>query len=92
MSGFEPGQRVIAGTRFNGFAELAVADARNVLPLPDGMSFEQGAAIPVNYGTAYAAVVLLAAVREGETVLVHAAAGGVGIAALADPARTAAPR
>jgi NADPH:quinone reductase-like Zn-dependent oxidoreductase len=81
-NGFKPGQRVLAATRFTGFAEQAVADARNVLALPDGMSFEQGAAIPVNYGTAYAAAVLMAAVREGETVLVSAAAGGVGVAAL----------
>jgi NADPH:quinone reductase-like Zn-dependent oxidoreductase len=80
--GFEPGQRVVAATHFTGFAELATTDAGNVLPLPEGMSFEQGAAVPVNYGTAYAAIVLLAAVRPGETVLVQAAAGGVGIAAL----------
>jgi NADPH:quinone reductase-like Zn-dependent oxidoreductase len=82
VSGFEPGQHVVAATRFTGFAEKAVADARNMLPLPDGMSFEQGAAIPVNYGTAYAAVGLMACVKAGETVLVHSAAGGVGIAAL----------
>jgi synaptic vesicle membrane protein VAT-1 len=82
VSGFEPGQRVAAATRFTGFAEKAVADTRNVLPLPDGMSFEQGAAIPVNYGTAYAAVGLMACVKPGETVFVHSAAGGVGIAAL----------
>jgi NADPH:quinone reductase-like Zn-dependent oxidoreductase len=82
VSGFARGQRVIAATRFTGFAEKVVADAKNVLPLPDGMSFEQGAAIPVNYGTAYAAIGLMACVRPGETVLVHAAAGGVGIAAL----------
>jgi NADPH:quinone reductase-like Zn-dependent oxidoreductase len=81
VEGFEPGQRVIGPTRFNGFAEKVVVRASDVLPLPDGMSFEQGAALPVHYGTAYAAVVLLAAVRKGETVLVHAAAGGVGIAA-----------
>ena len=80
--GFEPGQRVVAGTRFNGFAELVTAEVRNVLPIPDGMSFEEAAAIPVVFGTAYAAIVLLANVRPGETVLVHAAAGGVGIAAL----------
>jgi synaptic vesicle membrane protein VAT-1 len=82
VSGFEAGQRVVAATRFTGFAEKAVADARNVLQLPDGMSFEQGAAIPVNYGTAYAAVGLMACVKPGETVLVQSAAGGVGIAAL----------
>jgi NADPH:quinone reductase-like Zn-dependent oxidoreductase len=82
VEGFEPGRRVIAITRFNGFAELVTAEAHNVLPLPEGMTFEEGAALPVNYGTAYAAIVLMAAVRPGETVLVHAAAGGVGIAAL----------
>jgi NADPH:quinone reductase-like Zn-dependent oxidoreductase len=82
VSGLELGQRVFAGTRFNGFAERVATPAANVLGLPEGLSFEQGAAIPVNYGTAYAATVLMAAVREGETVLVHAAAGGVGIAAL----------
>jgi NADPH:quinone reductase-like Zn-dependent oxidoreductase len=81
VEGYQPGQRVIAGTRFNGFAERAVAGASDVLKLPDGLSFEQGAALPVHYGTAYAATTLMAAVREGETVLVHAAAGGVGIAA-----------
>lgn len=81
-NGFEPGQRVIAATHFEGFAERAVADAQNVLRLPEGMSFAEGAALPVNYGTAYAALVLMAAVRPGERVLIHAAAGGVGIAAL----------
>jgi synaptic vesicle membrane protein VAT-1 len=78
----QPGQRVVAATRFKGFAEKVAVDVRNVLALPDDMSFEQGAAIPVNYGTAYAAIGLMACVKRGETVLVHAAAGGVGIAAL----------
>jgi NADPH:quinone reductase-like Zn-dependent oxidoreductase len=80
--GFQPGDRVIAGTHFEGFAERAAADVKNVLRLPEGMSFEAGAALPVNYGTAYAALVLMAAVRPGETVLIQSAAGGVGIAAL----------
>jgi NADPH:quinone reductase-like Zn-dependent oxidoreductase len=79
---FAQGDRVIAATHFEGFAEKAVADTKNVLKLPEGMSFEQGAALPVNYGTAYAALILFANVRRGETVLVNAAAGGVGIAAL----------
>src|SRR5262249_47247972 len=80
--GVQPGQRVVATTGFTGFAELASADVGNVIGIPDGMSFEEAAAVPVVYGTAYAAVALLAVVRPGETVLVHAAAGGVGIAAL----------
>jgi NADPH:quinone reductase-like Zn-dependent oxidoreductase len=79
---FAQGDRVIAATHFGGFAEKAVADTANVLRLPENLTFEQGAALPVNYGTAYAALVLMAAVRSGETVLVNAAAGGVGIAAL----------
>src|SRR5205085_328710 len=79
--GFAPGQRVAAGTRFNGFAELAVADVANAFPVPDRLSFEEAAAVPVVYATAYAAVALLSGVRPGEKVLIHAAAGGVGIAA-----------
>jgi NADPH:quinone reductase-like Zn-dependent oxidoreductase len=82
VDGVEPGQRVIAGTRFGGQAELAVADAATVVPLPDGWSFEQGAAMPVNYATAYAGLVRYGAVRRGERVLLQAAAGGVGTAAV----------
>jgi len=55
--------------------------AGQALPLPERMSFEQGAAFPVNYGTAYAALVIMGGLKPGERVLIHAAAGGVGIAA-----------
>jgi NADPH:quinone reductase-like Zn-dependent oxidoreductase len=82
VSEFAVGDRVIAATHFGGFAEKAVTDVKNVLRLPESMSFEEGAALPVNYGTAYVALVLLANARKDETVLVHMAAGGVGIAAL----------
>jgi NADPH:quinone reductase-like Zn-dependent oxidoreductase len=75
------GDRVMAGTRFNGHAELVAVPVAQVLPLPDRLSFEQGAAFPVNYGTAYAALVVMGSLREGDRVLIHAAAGGVGIAA-----------
>jgi NADPH:quinone reductase-like Zn-dependent oxidoreductase len=78
----EPGQRVMAATRFGGYAELCTVSARDVIPLPEGLSFEQGAAVPVNYGTAYAGLVLMGGLREGDRVLVHAAAGGVGLAAV----------
>lgn len=81
VESWAPGDRVMAGTRFGGHAELCTVAARDVLPLPAGMSFEQGAAVPVNYGTAYAGVVLMGGLREGDRLLVHAAAGGVGIAA-----------
>ena len=51
------------------------------MPLPESLSFEQGAAVPVNYATAYAALVMMGGLRDGDRVLIHAAAGGVGIAA-----------
>lgn len=75
------GDRVAAGTRFGGYAELVTAKADDVIVLPESLSFEQGAAIPVNYGTAYAGVVLMGGLREGDRLLIQAAGGGVGIAA-----------
>ena len=81
VDGVKPGDRVIAGTRFGGQAELAVTDAGNVFPLPDGWSYEKGAAVPVVYVTAYAGMIRYGNVFAGERVLIHAAAGGVGIAA-----------
>jgi NADPH:quinone reductase-like Zn-dependent oxidoreductase len=82
VEGFAPGDRVMGGTRFGGHAELAVTAPDVLQPLPDGWSFEEGAAMPVNYATAYAGLVRYGALHEGERVLVHAAAGGVGIAAV----------
>ena len=81
VEGHAVGDRVIAGTRFGGYAELVTVAADQVLPLPDRLGFEQGAAFPVNYGTAYAALVIMGGLKESERVLIHAAAGGVGIAA-----------
>jgi synaptic vesicle membrane protein VAT-1 len=75
------GDRVIAGTRFGGQAELVTVPESQALPLPDQLSFEQGAAFPVNYGTAYAALIVMGSLRKGDRVLIHAAAGGVGISA-----------
>jgi NADPH:quinone reductase-like Zn-dependent oxidoreductase len=75
------GDRVIAGTRFGGQAELITVPADQALPLPDELSFEQGAAFPVNYGTAYAALIMMGSLRAGDRVLIHAAGGGVGISA-----------
>lgn len=76
-----PGDRVLAGTRFNGQAELVTVPEKMVYPLPEQLSFEEGAAFPVNYATAQAGLVVMAGLRKGERVLIHAAAGGVGISA-----------
>jgi NADPH:quinone reductase-like Zn-dependent oxidoreductase len=81
VDGFAAGDRVMAGTRFGGQAELVTVPADQVLPLPERLSFEQGAAFPVNYGTAYAALIIMGSLRANDRLLVHAAAGGVGIAA-----------
>jgi NADPH:quinone reductase-like Zn-dependent oxidoreductase len=74
------GDRVVATTRFGGQSELVVVPAAAVFRLPEGWTFEQGAAFPVVYLTAHHMLVRVAAARRGETVLVHAAAGGVGLA------------
>jgi NADPH:quinone reductase-like Zn-dependent oxidoreductase len=81
VSGLTPGQRVFAGTQFGGYASQVVAAAGDVVALPEELSFEQGAAIPVNYGTAWAALHGYGSLQRGERVLVHSAGGGVGIAA-----------
>lgn len=75
------GDRVLAGTRFGGYAELVSIDAGQVIALPETLSFEQGAAFPVAYGTAWAALMIMGGLRAGDRVLIHAAGGGVGIAA-----------
>jgi NADPH:quinone reductase-like Zn-dependent oxidoreductase len=81
VDGLRDGDRVMAGTRFGGYAEQVKVKAADVITLPDELSFEQGAAIPVNYATAWLGLIRYGALQAGERVLVHAAAGGVGIAA-----------
>ena len=74
------GDRVVAMTKFGGQSELVVVSAGAVFPLPEAWTFEEGAAFPVVYLTAHHMLLRVAAARPGETVLVHAAAGGVGLA------------
>jgi NADPH:quinone reductase-like Zn-dependent oxidoreductase len=81
VHGLMPGQRVLAGTKFGGYASQAVVPMSDVIPIPEGLSFEQGAAIPVNYATAWAGLIGYGSLEAGERVLVHSAGGGVGIAA-----------
>jgi NADPH2:quinone reductase len=80
--GLAAGQRVAVLLSHGCWQEVISAPAERVLPLPDGMSFEAGAAAPLNYLTGLFALVRRARARAGETLLVHGAAGGVGTAAV----------
>jgi mycoketide-CoA synthase len=81
VSSLSPGDSVV-GLFTGGFSPVVVTDARTLVPMPAGWSFAQAAATPVAFATAYHALVQLADLKAGESVLVHAAAGGVGIAAV----------
>jgi NADPH:quinone reductase-like Zn-dependent oxidoreductase len=73
---------VVAMTRFGGQAELVVAPLTQIFEKPEQLSFEQGAAVPVNYLTAWALLVTMGGLKKEEAVLIHNAGGGVGLAAL----------
>ncbi len=75
------GQRVFVSTFFGGYASQVVVPAIDVFALPEELSFEQGAAIPVNYATAWASLMDYGDLQPGGRVLIHSAGGGVGIAA-----------
>lgn len=79
---FKPGDRVMAGTYFTGYASYTVAEADKTLPMPDSLSFEEGAGLLVNFMTAWVALHEMSRVRKGDHVLIHGIAGGVGLAAL----------
>ncbi len=81
-SGCAAGDRVAAFPFLGGFAEVVQADPAMVFPLPGSVTFEQGAALPMNYLTCHFALRERGRLREGETVLVHGAAGGIGTAAV----------
>ena len=81
-AGVSPGDRVAAFTAIAGMAERAVAPAFMTFPLAESLDYAQGAALILNYHTAYFALKLRGRLAEGERVLVHGAAGGVGTAAL----------
>lgn len=81
-SGLGAGQRVAAFPGVGGYAETVTAPPTAVFPLPDNVSFDAGAALPMNYLTMHFALLRRAQMKPGETVLVHGAAGGVGTAAV----------
>ena len=76
------GKSVVAMTRFGGQSELIAVKATQMFEKPEKLTFEQAAAIPVNYLTAYALLVVMGSLHEGESILIHNAGGGVGLAAL----------
>ena len=80
--GLAIGQRVLAITHFGGHADVVCVPAEHALAIPDAMSFETAAAIPITYLTAYHLLFRTASIRPGERVLVHMAAGGVGLAVI----------
>jgi len=76
------GQRVAGFSVLGGYAERAVCDPKTLFPLPDNVSFEAGAALLMNYLTVDFALVRRADLQPGQTVLVHGAAGGIGVATI----------
>lgn len=81
-SGVRPGDRVAAFSAFGGFADVVAVEPAQVFALPDAVGFAAGAALPMNYLTMQFALARRARLAEGETVLVHGAAGGIGTAAV----------
>lgn len=82
VQGIEKGMRVVALIEAGGYAEYAVVHAKALIPIPDGMSFAEAAALPVQGQSAYHILKTMGQLQEGETVLVHAASGGVGLLAV----------
>lgn len=76
------GEKVLALTHFGGHSDLVTVPSDQAIPLPEGMSYEAGAALPVNYLTAYQMLLQMGSLKRGERVLIHSAAGGVGLAAV----------
>jgi NADPH:quinone reductase-like Zn-dependent oxidoreductase len=82
VSGYREGDRVMAFTRFGGYADKIVVPSAHAFPAPPRLSDAEAAAVPVNYLTAFIALWRLANLAPGETVLIHGAGGGTGIAAM----------
>jgi len=82
VSGHAIGDRVLVMCKFGGYSDVVVVPARQAIKMPDAMSFEEGAAFPVVYVTAYNMMLFNGNLRRGSSVLIHSAAGGVGLAAI----------
>jgi NADPH2:quinone reductase len=82
VQGFKPGDRVIAGGTYGGFAQEFVAEAARLIAMPDAMDFVPASAFVLTYGTSYHALKDRAQLKPGETLLVLGASGGVGLSAI----------
>ena len=82
VEGFALGDRVLSQVSLGGFAEFVAAPAATTQHIPETMSYDEAAAFPLVYQTSYFALVFRGGLQKGETVLVHSAAGGVGLAAV----------
>jgi NADPH2:quinone reductase len=82
VTDFKPGDRVMAIPEAGAFAEVAILPVAQVYPAPEGLDAAEAAGFPIAYGTSYLALVEQAKPQAGETLLVHGAAGGVGLAAV----------
>jgi NADPH:quinone reductase-like Zn-dependent oxidoreductase len=82
VEGLRVGQRVFGMPRFGGYTDCLVLPAQNVMAMPDKMTFEEAAALPVVYLTAHTMMLFTGVLRPGSSVLIHSAAGGVGLAAI----------
>ena len=81
VKNFKIGDHIMGVTRFGGYADHVIADQHYITRLPEGWTFEEGAAFIIQVFTAYYALVVLGDIKRGQTVLIHSAAGGVGILA-----------
>ncbi|MAW79259.1 MAG: alcohol dehydrogenase [Parvularcula sp.] len=81
-TGFEPGDRVLGQVPSGAYAEYCAVDSARPVKLPDHLGFDRAATLPVSYTTAYIALFAKGGLQPGQTVLVHAAAGGLGLAAV----------
>ena len=82
VKAWKEGDRVMAATNYGGYSEAVVVKERQAFAIPIDKDFDSAAALPVNYLTAYLALVFQANAKPGESLLIHGAAGGVGVAAL----------
>ena len=82
VSGLAVGDRVLAMCKFGGYSDVVVVPDPQIVKMPPQMTFEEGAALPVVYVTAYNMMLFTGNLRPGSSVLIHSAAGGVGLAAI----------